>query len=247
MALFDDQGNEIAEEAEVIEEIPEETETEDAAEPEAEGKYVIGDKSFATQEEAFAYATSRLKETEVELAVTDAFRQGVAAATGATAALGNVTPAPEPEDDFDETEYFADPKAFLSKFKAKTIAEARNIIQTETQTTATAERIWSEFSNRHPELADFRADVESFVEGNAEVLRALIATKGQAAAYDYAATKVKAEFQRRADALKPKKVLSNGGGGASTGTAPQNVTRKVDTKKPLSFAEQLRSIKKGKR
>lgn len=246
--VFDEQGNVVTEETE-----HEETENtgndaaedENTGEPEAEGKYQIGDRFFNTLEEAHAFATSQMSTLQTEAQVADAYRQGIRDAISRGEQqdpnAGQQTP---PEEDFDEETYFANPKEFLSNFAKKIKQETIQSFEQKAQTQQQSETIWREFTDRHPALADFRTETESFVSQNADAVRAIIATKGQAAGYDYVALKLREQFNRYTKALKPARELPNGHGGASPSGTGKSVTQKTQTKKPLSFAEQIRSIKK---
>lgn len=220
----------------------EEIESEESAEP---AKYRIGDKSFKTMAEAHAYATSQLSTLETEAQVADAYRRGVQEALQTSNPIQNVTPSQAPEDDFNEEEYFADPKGFLKKFSEKIKAETIGTLTEQQTVQAESNRIWNEFTSRHPALADFRNEAETFVGANVTTVKAIIATKGQSAAYDYIAMKLREQFSKYAEATKPTRKLPNGGNASPSGQS-RSVTPKQALKKPLSFAEQIRSIKKRK-
>jgi hypothetical protein len=246
--VFDEQGNEIDEALEhdiqpVEAATPAPVETDDP--PITEGKYKIGDRSFATIEEAHTYATSQLATVEQEKLINDAYRQGISEALQHQNPSVNVTPQQAtPEDDFNEEEYFANPKEFLKKFANKIKTETQAEFDARSSVKESGERVWREFTNRHPALADFRGEAEGFVSRNQAAVRAVIATKGQDAGYDYIALKLREEFSKYANAVKPKKDLPNGGGATPPANARGGVTPKTPVKKPLSMIEQIRSIKK---
>lgn len=224
-----------------------------AAEPGANDKsYKIGDKVFKTLEEAHAYATSQLSELEVSQQVADAYRQGIH-----DAALQNqsVTPgqaAPEPEDDFNEEEYYANPKEFLKNFKTQVQQEVLGTIEKTAAQRAQEAQVWSEFGERHPAFADteFRDDIEKIANQYQTELRAIISTKGKDAAYDFCALKLRQKVERYTQAMKPKRQLPNTSQGASptnSGGTPKNVTPKKGQEKPLSFSDQIKMLKRKQR
>lgn len=250
--VFGDDGEEIdpaleevAEETDEVVEEPadeevEETEVEEPAPAKGKAKYRIGDKEFDTAEEAHAYATS----VETESNENDAYRRIVKEALLANPPAESVTPD---ADDIDETQLFENPKEFLKKFAEKIETKTvQRLDQTQAQKTQ-SDAIWREFSDRHPALADFRNEAEMITGQNLALVQKLVKTKGQAAAYDFIALKMREDFSRKANALKPSKQLSNKSAATTpSGTKPAGVTPKPKEKKPLSFAEQIRSIKKRK-
>lgn len=254
-AVFDDQGNDIAgAEAEDDSAAPpvleadaaaEET-TDDAAPPPVvatKGKYRIGDKEFATAEDAHAYATSTISALETERQVADAYRLGIQDATVPGNPPPGVTPpAAAAPPAFDEALYYENPGKFLESYANKIKNETLNAVNQNMTEKQIADRLWSEFSARHPDLADFRNEAENFAAQNLSTLRVVNQTKGISAGYDYIALKLRAEFSRYAQAVKPRKQLANSGGGA-TPPGSNGVTPPPPKKKVLSFNEQIRSIK----
>ena len=250
--VFDENGNDV-EETEV-----EETEGDPAAEvvdenPAEEGgeaaaaKYRIGNKEFATFEEAEKYATSQINALETEVQVTDAYRQGIRdAITQQNPAQSVTPPAAAPEEEVD-VQLFSNPKEFLANFAKKIKQETREEIDTAAAQAAQAKRIWAEFSNRHPDLADFQPEVELLAQQNMEALRAVNATKGNEAGYDFIAMKMRTRLQQYKAAGKPQTQLKNGGGGATPPGTGTGVTPKTPAKKPLSFSEQIRQHRAKRR
>lgn len=244
--VFDDNGATV-EEIDAVEtqetevEAQEGTVEEVAAAP-ASGKYKIGDKTFSTQEEALAYAESQV---ELEKRINDAYRQGqkdLLSVPGQGAE--SVTPQ---TPKLDTEELYTNPDAFLEKFAHKIKSETRSELEQKEAIKTQSDQIWNEFTERHPSLADFRKEVEQYVEQDMSSVRAIIGSKGRPASYDYIATKLKSRFEAYANAVKPKRELPNGGGGASPSSKSSGVTPKVDTKKPLSFADQMRTLRKKTR
>ena len=250
-AVFDERGGDLEPGAEHEMQAVPEPEAEPEAESEApaaeEGKYRIGDKVFQTLEEAHAYATSQVQQANE----ADAYRQIVQEALIQTPQPENVTQPQEPEIAIDEEKLWADPKAFLADFARKVSAStAQKINQSldhQAALRAQGEQIWGEFTSRHPDLADFRGEAEEFTAQNKEMLQKLTRTKGRQATYDYIAMNLKAKFARYASAVKPRRELPNGSGGPSPSQRAPSVTPPKPAKKPLSFTEQIRSIKRVKR
>lgn len=207
-------------------------------------KYRIGDQTFATQEEALAFANQAV---ELETQRADAYRQGLLDGNISSANPGSgVTPPAAPAvPELNTEELYTNPQAFLDKFANKIKSETRNELSAADQMKAQSDQIWREFTDRHPALAEFRSEVEQFVQADTANVRAIINTKGRPASYDYIATKLKSRFESYATALKPKRALPNNAGGASpTQSAASGVTPKETAKKALSFSEQIRSIRK---
>lgn len=219
-------------------------------------KYVIGDKTFATQAEALAYAQQNLTTLEREREITDAYRQGLIDAQQQSGASTLQNPQEPAEDDlladFSDDEFYSNPKEVLKKVvartKEQTLAEQQRLNAQRDQDA----QVWAEFTAAHPEMADYRAEVTDFVRANAQSVAAIANTKGSTAAYAFVAGKLKEQFSRYAKALGERKVLTRGGtpspsGQSAAGTGSGgSVTPKGGAKKPLSMAEQIRSIRKGR-
>lgn len=255
--VFDETGNTVAQGVpEAVEEenatAPEETAEAAASsadepsnstkkEPLSTEKYRIGDKYFETQDQALAYAQSLEREKEI----ADAYRQGMKEALyQPQTAAENVTP---PQDDLNTEELYTNPKEFLNKFASKIKTETRAELDSKEAQKQQSDQIWREFVERHPGLADFRGEVESFVSSSVNDVRAIIATRGRSSAYDWVATKIKSRFEAYANAVKPKRELPNGSQAASPSSKASGVTPKEPPKKLLSFADQIRTIRNKKR
>lgn len=247
--IFDENGETIEiVEASAAPEAPAEAEPPEAPETENGGgeKYRIGNRTFATQDEALVYAQSQVSALETEQQVADAYRQGMRdALPGAAAGGPSVTPPPTPAAPVLNTEeLYTNPQEFLDKFAKRIKTETKAELDQTDLLRQQSEQIWTEFVQRHPMLADFRSEVETFAGQNQADVRAIIATKGRPAGYDYVATKIKSRFESYANAVKPKRELPNTGGGPSPSSKAEGVTVSAAAKKPLSFAEQIRSIRK---
>ena len=249
--VFDENGQTVEEVAaapeepahEEMQEVP--AETEQPAQPSGLGKYRIGDKYFQTQDEALAYAQSQVSALETEQQIANAYRQGVQEAlTYQPQTDQNVTPPAAKQPEFDTDELYTNPQAFLDKYANRIKTETKAELEQRDQLRTASDQIWHEFTQRHPMLADFRREVVDFANINQTEVRAIIATKGRPAGYDYVATKIKSRFEAYANAVKPKRELPNATAGASPSNRASGVTPKQETKKPLSFVDQIRSLKK---
>lgn len=209
------------------------------------GKYRIGDKEFNTAEEAYAFATSQVSTLQTEIQVRDAYQQGMQDAAQVQNPQQGVTPATEAgAPAFDSQKYYENPEEFLQQYAKQVEDRVLNKIQSQTVAQTQAQRVWTEFSSRHPDLADFAPDVDSVAAENMAQLKIVNATKGPAAGYDFIAMKVREKFQRHAQALKPGRQLSN-----TRQAQPQGgtvgVTPPKQPKKPKTFSEQIRSMRPG--
>lgn len=243
---FDESGQTIEGAAPDPDPVAEDAKTSAAADESSQKKYRIGDQEFANQDEALAYAQSHVVTLETETQVADAYRQGLRdALANPQIPPQNVTPpAAPPKSDIDPQEMYTNPEAFLQKYAQKIKNDTLGELNANQSLKAQSDSIWSEFTQRHPELAEFRTEVEQYVQNDTQAVRAVIATKGRPASYDYIATKIKSRFEAYATAVKPKRELPNNGGGASPAGGIETVTPKTPSKKPLSFSEQVASIRK---
>lgn len=209
-------------------------------------KFRIGDREFATQQEALDYATSQVSALQTERQVSDAYQQGLKDALSAVPGTASgVTPAAEPpRPKLDTTELFSKPEEFLEKYAQRIKSETINEVTQANSLRAQSDQIWHEFSSRHPQLADFRSEVEGFVQSNLNDVRSVIQTKGRPASYDFIATKLKSTFERYSEAMKPNRALPNNTTTASAAPKVAGVTPKETPKKALSFSEQVNSIRK---
>lgn len=204
----------------------------------APAKYRIGDREFASQEEMISYVASLEGET-------NAYRQGLVTQHGqATPPADIVTPPPQ----YNTEELYTNPQEFLAKFAADIKREAVGTVSAQQAQRDQDNAVWSEFVSTHPMMADFRSEVEEFTARNTSEVQAIAKVRGRKAAFDHVATKVRANFQRYAKALQPQRELPNSGAASAPATrASAAVTQKTEVKKPLSFADQVRSIRKGKK
>lgn len=242
--MLEDQTEQTEVTEEVVAEAPATEETTQEAAPETEvaadeGIELDGQK-FKTQKEALAYAQANIMKLQMEREIADAYRQGIADAAGP---LESVTPqAAAPAEDNFEEEFYRDPKATLEKVRLQAIEEAETRILTKQQMQNAEEKLWSDFQNAHPDLADFREDVVHYANVHKDVVQALVRTKGQQAAFDYVAQKTRAKFQAYVEKMKPATALP-ATKPAVTPTGQKSVTPPKAPTKPLSFMEEVRQNK----
>lgn len=188
----------------------------------------IGDQEFKSAAEAIKYA----ERLENERLVAQAYNMGIKETLAAT--QPQEVP-PVVEDNFEER-FYADPKAALKEIKEQASKEALAMIKAEQQ----RENLWNSFLNEYPDIE--RRDAERILAENMDTLGRLTdVEKGK----QLLATKVRAEYQRIADKFKPKVQLANTSGRiASSSSAPSGVTPKSQTEKPLTLAQQMKSLKK---
>jgi len=251
--VFDDNGNDLPPGTSQFEEADDSpAEVPDATEPDAEApapaaKYRIGDREFATQEEALAFANSQVSTLETERQLSDAYRQGIQDAVQHVNTQQSVTPPAPAEPEFDEQLYYENPAAFLKKYGQQIAQQVTSQVHGQLSEKELSNKIWNDFAARHPELADYRDEVEQTAAKHLAELKLVNSTKGQTAGFDYVALKVKSNFERYANAVKPHKQLPNSRQSAGTPGQSSSVTPKTTAKKPLSMAEQIRSIKPKRR
>lgn len=207
-------------------------------------KYELPDGSrFKSQEEALKHAQKLIQDKEIELATANAYQQGIHDFASRIPQSGNVTPQ-QPEEDTAawETEFYSNPKKVLAEVEAKAIEKAETRLAQKLSAQEADKQIWSEFTSLHPDLADFKADVDGVTDSNREVVQALFQTKGKKAAMDYVAQKTRAKFEAYLEATKKRTELPRTRIASPT-PGQTNVTQKKPTEQPLDFAAQLRKHK----
>ena len=216
------------------EEIPAEgtevTPTPVAATP-AEAPIQIGNQTFATSQEAFAYA----EKIEQESTQNDMYRQGVLDAQNQQQVPQNVTP--KAEENFEEA-FYADPQKFLADRDAKIAASVEEKIMGQIEQTKKSDKIWDEFYKENPDLRVSDRLVRSILNDNWNVLGNM--PDGRAA-MRIVAQKTRAEIRTYTEAAAPQQVLQNTGTGASPG-GQTNVTTEKTPIKSLGFVDQVRNL-----
>lgn len=192
----------------------------------------IGDKVFTSQAEAIKYAES----LETEKLVNEAYNTGVKEALHARAPIVE-TP---PEEDKFEEKFYTDPKGTLKDLKEQAKQEALQTIRAEQK----REQLWSEFLGKHPDIDREDAEIILRKPENWETIGKMVDEKK---AMDLLAQKVRADYQRKAERLKPRTELPNRqtpvqGSGNSTSSG---VTPSKKSSEPQSFVAQFKSLRRG--
>lgn len=203
--------------------------------PKAEPKVKIGDREFATSEEAWSYA----QELEREKLAADAFRHGLE--TAQQVQLGNPQPAqaaPEESDSFD-VEFYANPKEFLKKYGENIKSQVKTELEQQQSLKQKNDETWKQFYSDYPDLVSAQKLVQITLSENFDRLRH-VNTK---VALKEIADKVREERKRLVADLLPgtelkqvKQTASPGGG--------HEVTRPQAEDKALSLVQQFRNIKR---
>lgn len=207
----------------------------------------IDGQSFKTEAEALAYARDKITQSDIEIARADAYRQGIAEGRQNVTLPQNVTPQPQEDDKEWEQKFYENPKKAIAEAMEAARKEALKELDGKTTIDRENARLWNRFSELHPDLADFRDDVEQVGTRHREELLLMAKTKGEDAAMNFLATKTRTKFQQWAEKAKPGKPLPNGGGGASPSGGSKDVTKSSGKKsedKPLSFVDQIKQNKK---
>lgn len=225
---------------------PTETEVETTETPAAEDfKYELPDGSkHKTQEEALKHAMTLVQSKDIELAQANAYSQGVQDSFSRVPQAPNVTPQADPEATKAawETEFYTNPQKVISDIKQQAISEAEQRISQRIGAKENETAIWNEFVGLHPDLSDYKTDVDTITDQHKEVVGALLKTKGKTAAMDYVAQKTRAKFDSYVEATKKRTELPRTKAGAPP-PGQTNVTPTKKTEEPLDFASQMRKHK----
>lgn len=192
----------------------------------------IGDKTFKTQEEAIKYA----EQLEYEKLIADSYSQGIR--DHITATQPQSIQAPPEEDKFEE-EFYSNPKETLRKIEDRATQRALSIVEQQQK----REALWNVFFNDYPDLAGHRGLCEHVLKQNEEVLTKITDLPK---AMKVLATQTRKIFQDYNERNKPTTELPKRSGQAvSSGvSASPGVTPAKKVDRPLTMAEQLRSLKK---
>lgn len=229
--------------AEEIQTAPEETTTEEeTTTPEPEGIQLDG-RTFATQEEAFQYLQTK---NEEELAKAYHLGQQEASKLPQGHSQQEQETPTETEDDFDEEEFYTNPKEALKKYGEKIYNKAVTDVQKNLTQKEIEAQTWNKFTELHPDLADFQEDVDSVASKHAKEIQILLQTKDEKAAMDFVARKTRAKFQAWAEKLHPTTEMPRTNARTSSGT-PQSVTPTKKESGPVDFTAQMRQHQKQRR
>ena len=205
----------------------------------------IDGQKFKSEREALDWAIKNKDKLERDKLVAEAYSSGLQ--ESAYRGMSHTpTPAAPPEEDNFEEKFYANPKQALAERDAKLAKKIKDELNADMSAKDLDRQIWDEFSSAHPDLADFRTDVEQIAASpeHVAIVKALAQTKGSTAAYDYVAQKTRAKFQSYIERSKSVSVLPRGTAAGPTPTgAPKSVTPPKKVQKPLSMRDQLRQHK----
>lgn len=228
-------GNEPVVENEMTES---ETTTEDAGEFEVDGQ------TFKTQAEAFEFARQQITQRDIELASAQSYGQAYR-----DASQRMQTPvqhqAPVVDREQQVAAFYEDPIAVLEKVRQETAETVKREMRQEIGASEADRQVWNAFTAAHPDLADFRLDVEAVVTQNAEVIKTLRATKGEKATYDFVARKTREKFDAYLAARIPKKELARTNPNVTPGTQ-NSVTQTTKKDEKVDFSVQLRQYRNSR-
>lgn len=192
----------------------------------------IGDKVFTSQAEAIKYAES----LETEKLVNEAYTKGIQEALS----VKNPVAEPPPEEDKFEEKFYTDPKGTLKDLKEQAKQEALQTIRIEQK----REQLWNEFLTKNPDIDREDAEIILRKPENWETIGKMVDEKK---AMDLLAQRVRADYQRKAEKLRPRTELPNRqtpvqGSGIS---ASSGVTPAKKTSESQSFIAQMKSMRRG--
>lgn len=221
---------------------PEEQEEQTEEIPEGEEEYSFDDGTkFKDQKSALEHAKKTIQNQNYELAKANAYQQAAQ-----DLYQKGLAPAPVPATEESlaewETQFFADPKKALDQIEKK--VEQR--VLTAAQRASEDAQIEAAWKAENPDIAHLWKLALMSVEEEPGLFRSVAQTKGQKAARDLAAQKVRSQIDAVTEARKPKKQLES----TRTVTQPagqSSVTPKKQETKLLTMVEQIASLKKGKR
>jgi len=212
--------------------------------PSTEGTVEVDGQTFVNEGEALKYLQGRYGELQAEGAITEARVQGMQEAMQYQATPS--APAPvEPVPEVDMDKFYENPTQFLLDRDSAIEQRLMSKVQATQAQTQQDAQVWTNFTAKHPDLADFQGDVEAVAAQHRDAVAAL-AKRDMSKAMDYVAMKTREKFQRYAEALKPTRTLSNAkptavqGGNPTVSTAPQ----KGQEDNSLDFVSQLRNMRK---
>ena len=213
-------------EAEVVEEV--------AAAPAENIK--IGDKSFATQQEAWDYADKLAQERLAQ----DAYRQGLDDAARMQGQVTQETVAP-PQESFDD-KFYSDPEAYLRERDNMVRQSVKDEILGELSTKEREKQLWKQFYNENPDLQVKDKLVKVILNENWDVLGKM---QNSDEALKILASKTRAELKKYMESNLPSTELPRTATQVSAGKGGQ-VTPPPTQDKPLDFLSQINQHQKGR-
>lgn len=206
----------------------------------------IDGQRFANQKEAFNYLKSRVGQLETERLLDEARMEGRTEALQYIPQLTQQPIVPQSiEEEVNMDKFYEDPKGFMREYGQKIYEKVKNEVTQAQIVQQQQEQLWTTFTSKYPDLADFRSDVDAVANENAETIKAL-ATRNKEKAMEFVALKTREKFQRYMEALKPTRNLPNTkqtvSAGGNPGVTTTQKTSQVD--KPLDFTAQLRQFRR---
>jgi len=220
----------------------EETPAAEAA-PADEPKIIIGDRSFGTKEEAWAYAQDLQQKVESEGIANDMYRQGIKDAMLGQPEGNKVTEEVEPEDNFDE-EFYSDPQAYMKKMQEQADTKAKAIAQkmlddrdADANRVKETQALWDSFYGANEDLRSKDLLVQAVLSKDWAAYEHL----QPKAAMTKLSAAVRTELRAYGLDAQPAQELSQAKGTVSTGGG-QNVTTPAQGEKTMDFISQINNI-----
>lgn len=199
-------------------------------------KFKIGDKEFASVEEAMEFAQkldSKARERE-------AFELGQESVKQAQAPEVPEVPKPSIEEIIQD-ELFDNPKEALKKYKEHIINEVKSTIKQESTQETQQKQLWDGFYEENPELVEHKELVEYTLERNWSELEAMEAKKG----LQELASRTKSTIERIVKTMNPSAEVLPSGSAKVAGASNQATTKSQESSpKRVAFADQVRMLNK---
>jgi len=213
----------------------------------AEGTFDFDGQKFASEKDAFEYLQGQHGNLKTEQMLDQARLQGMQDAYSNIPSLPLETPAPlapvDPAADMDK--FYENPAEYLQNMKKQMKTDLDADWNNRQAAVAKDAEVWNNFTNKYPDLADFRDEVESIATVHGDTIKAL-AARDAGKAMEFVALKTREKFQRYAEAMKPTKVLSNVKTNVAVGVNPpvNNSQNSPEGEKSLDFVSQLRTMRR---
>jgi hypothetical protein len=195
--------------APVEEPAPVEAAVEPAPEPAPEGTVEVEGQKFATEADAFEFLKGQYGNIKTEQMISEARLQGMQEAMQYTpqgAIPQAVAPEAVPEIDMDK--FYENPGKYMAERDAAIEERLMGKVGAQQAQAQRDAQVWGDFTSAHPDLADFRQDVEAVAESHRDTVM-MLAKRDNKKAMDFVALKVREKFQRYAEVMKPTRTLSN--------------------------------------
>jgi len=207
----------------------------------------VDGQKFANEKAAFDYLQGQYGQLKTERMIEEARLQGIQEALynmprGGEAPI--TAPMPQPEVDLDK--FYENPTEFLKNYADRIKDSLKGELSAQHTAAQRDAEVWNTFTAKHPDLADFRQDVDSVAMAHKDTV-ALLARRDPAKAMDFVATKVREKFHKYIEATMPNRVLPNAkmGPSSSGNHSATNQQRVPVPDKAVDFVTQLRNMKKA--